>query len=249
MGGTSPGILFEGQLDERAGLGSGNSNTFFFTDSLCSFREAATNGPVDWNGDGVAGDAASVIADLNPADHPALPCGSISDELFRGHVDWGPAPGQSIFTYRFQCTPFSADGASVVGRQLPSASHTWWTGTELTPAMAAERHAVYPPRSIGVVSTPACSFAILREEDLDVDQVDISSLRLQGAKPVATSVRDINSDGRPDLLVQFDMAEIKANPEARSIRISGWLRNSQAFTGEYELRVLPNLASEDSSCR
>ncbi len=75
-GGSTPGVLFEG-LDERVGLGSGNSSTFFFTGALGNFREAATTGPVDWEGDGVGGDNTSVIADLNAPEHPALPCGTV----------------------------------------------------------------------------------------------------------------------------------------------------------------------------
>jgi hypothetical protein len=108
-GTATPGLLDEnGRLDETAGLGSRTSDTFFFTDGACQFREAATNGPVDWDGDGVAGDDATATAELNPAAQPDKPCGSVTSEQFRGHADWGPG-GAPQFTHAFQCTAAGGD--------------------------------------------------------------------------------------------------------------------------------------------
>jgi hypothetical protein len=123
-GTATPGLLNEnGALDEAAGLGSGNSDMFFFTDARCNFQMAPAQGPVDWDGDGVAGDNAAATADLNPADHPTVPCGSITNELFRGHADWGPAAGPLKFTFKFQNTPFVEDGASSPVKGNPRVSH------------------------------------------------------------------------------------------------------------------------------
>jgi hypothetical protein len=109
-GTATPGLLDEnGRLDEGAGLGSGTSDTFFFVDAACQFHEAATQGPVDWDGDGVAGDDAAATADLNPEAHPSSQlCGVDTTERFRGHADWGPA-GAPLFTYEFQCTAGGGD--------------------------------------------------------------------------------------------------------------------------------------------
>ncbi len=107
-GGNSPGALNETDLSEPAGLGSGTADLFSYLDGRCNYRQSATNGPVDWNGDGAA-DAGNATADLNPGDHPVLGCGAVKNEVFNGHIDWGPAPGQSHFTYAFQCTPYHAD--------------------------------------------------------------------------------------------------------------------------------------------
>jgi hypothetical protein len=107
--GTATPVLDEnGHLDETAGLGSGTSSTFFFTDATCTFREAATQGPVDWDGDGVAGDNATATADLNPAAHPASPCGGVTNQTFKGYVDWGPT-GAPQFSYAFACTAGGGD--------------------------------------------------------------------------------------------------------------------------------------------
>jgi hypothetical protein len=110
-GTATPGLLNEnGALDEVAGLGSGNSDLFFFTDARCNFQVAPAQGPVDWDGNGTAGDNSAVTADLNPQDHSGQ-CGQVTTELLRGHADWGPAAGPVKFTFRFQQTPMVEDGA------------------------------------------------------------------------------------------------------------------------------------------
>jgi hypothetical protein len=108
-GGTTPGALDENNLDETAGLGSGDPNgAFFYTDAQCNFRIGATNGPVDWDGDLIAGDNTSVSADLHPSDHPGA-CGVVNSVQLRGHMDWPPGLPGSLFTYRFQCTSMGGD--------------------------------------------------------------------------------------------------------------------------------------------
>jgi hypothetical protein len=110
-GTATPGLLNEnGALDEAAGLGSGNSDMFFFVDGACHFQVAPAQGPVDWDGDGVAGDNPAATADLNPIGRPGQPCGTITNQIFPGFADWGPA-ATLRFTYKFQDTPFVEDGA------------------------------------------------------------------------------------------------------------------------------------------
>jgi hypothetical protein len=103
-GTATPGTLDESNLDEAAGLGSGNSLIFTFTDGSCNPRFAATNGPVDWDGDGVAGDNPAAAVDLMPALHQGKPCGFDTTQKYDGRMDWPPGAPQPKFTYRFQCT-------------------------------------------------------------------------------------------------------------------------------------------------
>jgi hypothetical protein len=108
-GGPTPGVLYENNLDETAGLGSGDHNgAFFYTDASCNFRVGPTDGAVDWDGDLIAGDNTSVSADLHPSDHPGA-CGVINDIPLRGHLDWPPGLPGPLFTYRFQCTSMGGD--------------------------------------------------------------------------------------------------------------------------------------------
>ncbi len=79
--------------------------------------------------------------------------------------------------------------------------------------------------------------------------MDLSSLRFHGAAPVGTSVTDVDGDGRPDLLVTFDMADVKLDSKATAARLTGWLTGSQNFIGEDRIRVVPHLGGEDPSCR
>jgi hypothetical protein len=114
--------LDESALDESVGLGGAVTDRFYFIDAQCHFQTGSASGPVDWDGDGTAGDNAAVIADLNPAAH--VVCGSDTSEVFLGHVDWPQSGGGAPFTYAFQCTSLYGDGASaaLVHEQTPQAA-------------------------------------------------------------------------------------------------------------------------------
>jgi hypothetical protein len=58
-----------------------------------------------------------------------------------------------------------------------------------------------------------------------------------------------NVFGMLDLVVVFDMASLRLNPQAKTARLTGWLKNGQAFIGEDKIRVAPSRALDDSSCR
>jgi len=248
-GGNTPGALTEnGQLNEPAGLGSGTPDLFSFDDGTCTFRPfAASDGPVDWDGNGVA-DNPNATADLNTADHPALAC-TVTNQILRGHADWGPAPGQSIFTMAFQCTPYGiADGAPI---SEPLAGSEQIPQRELTPEMAMQAHVLYPPRPVQIEITPGhpdkrispgkagqFSVALFGSADLDVREIEPSSLRFHGAAPVRAELRDINGDGQLDLVIFFDQASVRLSPYAKKARMTGWLKNSQVFIGEDRVTVV-----------
>jgi len=251
-GGNTPGALTEsGQLNELAGLGSGTADLFAFDDAQCTSLIAATQGPVDWDGNGIAGDNLNATADLNESDHPSNAC-TETTEVLRGHTDWGPTPGQSIFTYAFQCT---ANGTNAPQPKLLSqkelltnqaASHEW-IENELTPEMAAQAHSLYPPRSVRML-LPGCSLAALQPAvknpvrivlsgaaDFDVADVDRSSLRFHGAEPSRIEIADADSDGIDDLIAYFPADAIRLSPRAMQVRLSGWLNNSRVFVAEENL--------------
>src|SRR5262249_14682565 len=55
IGGNTPGVLDESNLDDTVGLGSGTADLFSYTDARCNAcsHTAPTTGPVDWSGNGV----------------------------------------------------------------------------------------------------------------------------------------------------------------------------------------------------
>jgi hypothetical protein len=246
-------VLDERGLDETVlnGLTSGNSDFFGFTDSQCAGHFWPTHAPVDWDGDGVIGGNTAVMADLNPAENENGEC-TFPDEIHRGHVDWGPAPGQSIFRYAFQCAP-SSDNP--LGVSVP----------ELSADEARRAHVLYPTVAVNIVIRPGCKSAskpiipgksgtlivalLGADHHADVSKVELSSLRFGGAKPLSASITEVRGNGKRDLLITFDMRELTLDPRATAARLTGWFKSSQTFIGEDKIRVVSSLMSEDPSCR
>ena len=77
---------------------------------------------------------------------------------------------------------------------------------------------------------------LLGSDDLNVKDVESSTLRFGGAPPRQMETQDVNGDGKPDLVLTFDQAILKLNPGTKSAFLSGWLKNSQEIVGEAELQ-------------
>jgi hypothetical protein len=270
------GVLDELDLDETVpdGLTSGNSDLFTFANGACATHSWPTHSPVDWDGNGVIGDNPAAQADLDPELDfgSGVLCPPPSGDKHRGHIDWGPAPGQSIFRYGFQCTqsfanPSSASGSGfAASNQMTSLAPAGdrRASRELTPYVARNAHVLYPTTAFRIAIRPSCkaatkplvpgrhgtfSVVLYGAGDLDVAKVDLESLRFHGATPLSTSIADVDGDGHPDLLITFDMAQVKLNSKAISARLTGSMKNSQLFVGEEKIRVVPSLVNEDASCR
>jgi hypothetical protein len=229
-GGNTPGRLDEdGLLSEPAGLGSGGADLFTFSNGRCRSVLAATDGPVDWDGDGVA-DNPNATADLDPANHPSVACGTLIDPVLTGAADWGPAPGQSIFRYDFQCTSSFADGTA-----------DGYAQGELTPERAAERHVLYPalPARVAVAEDAAgIELTVFGGAELDVERIDLASLQLAGAAALTFAERDADGDGHADLIARMpqSMHALTQKHPCMPLVASGSLASSQLFAGEVAAR-------------
>ncbi len=251
-GGNTPGALDEvidavrQGLNEPAGLGSNHPpDLFSYTDAgTCSggglMSYASTIGPVDWNGDGDY-DESQVSAEIHYYPGVGLPACGTDLKLNTSYVDWGPA-APSKFTYKFQCTPF---GGPLGDGLKPSASIRCLT-TCPNPEAVEKAHFLYPPRDVKMSLAPedgrlqAAPAELPREnirvvihgdKYLDVADIEQSSLALHRAKPLSIEMKDVDADGRPDLVMLFKRSDARLSPRAKHIRISGWLKNSQAFQG------------------
>jgi chitodextrinase len=97
--------------------------------------------------------------------------------------------------------------------------------------------------------------AILGTSDLDVRQLDVESIVLgNGTSPgvpvarhpngsAASSLEDLNGDGRPDLLLHFDRELFASNailsaPSTRLILLGRYVDGCREVTGQEEVRVL-----------
>jgi FG-GAP repeat len=230
-GGPTPGVLDElGQLSEPAGLGSGRPNLFFYSDGNCLQQVAPSDGPVDWNGDGdTTGTGLTVDLDFRWWSI-VLSIGTCPSGVYvplKGHDDW-------------------ADLSAL--QERPLTVHSWKSSQrperhELTLDEAKARHILHPPRPVTVLAPSACSSSalaarpstitlhLLGADDLDVSEIDISSLKLHGVAPETVSVVDVDGDGRPDLVLTFPTAFMKLHPNAKRVTLTGFLKNSQSFWG------------------
>jgi hypothetical protein len=254
-GGNTPGSLDESTsdghlgLNEPAGLGSGTADLFTFNDAQCDlpWTLAASDGPVDWNADEDTTDT-SVAADVDyGTGEPGGPLCGEQLTLVPGFTDWPDMGGH--FTYKFQCT---SPGADLVGPGR-------FAHSELSAEMAMAAHVALPMHQARVLVQPGCdnrtvspgqagtvSVALLGEADFDVREVDPASLRFARATALSTSVRDVDGDGRLDLVASFDQQRLVLHPGALKARLQGWLKSSQVFAGEDDVCVAasPNEASE-----
>jgi hypothetical protein len=255
-GGNTPGALDENNLNEPAGLGSGGTDITFFTPG-CQYTSdtAASDGPVDWNGNGTPTET-NVVDDIhyNAAYSPY--CFTM---VLSGWNDWasllGSSDNDSVEQYATQSSgATSAAGAPLKQTFVP----------ELDLETAKRMHVLLPLRPAPVVIEPSCrapgipvlpyragivTVALLSTADFDVHQVDLSSLNFHHAKPAKTWFEDVDGDGNPDLVMQFRGSEVRLSKQATKAHLTGWLTNSQAFVGERDITVAVNPGSFVPGCQ
>jgi hypothetical protein len=125
VGGTTPGLLDEANLNDMPGLGSGNSDLFSYTDAACHYcpLPAPTDGPVNWAGTGLYVTPECVIGQSAPESYTdtgvtadidaSTTCSGAPTDVLHGFVDWPDISGVA-FNYGFQCTPAGNTNAPLV---------------------------------------------------------------------------------------------------------------------------------------
>lgn len=238
--------LNEAALNETLGVGgpAGDTDVVVYCAQgvACTLR-GPSDGAIDWNdnGDATETDAQGDIDNDN---------NTPNSTLFTGN-DWEIVNGAfKNLNFKFQCTSaFAGDsgGGAALG-QVQSSIAT----LELGLKQAQEQHILHPPASVSLMlnlassnsSVPAVppgtvQMALLGSASLDVNQVEPSSLSFHGARPSNIAIQDVNNDGIPDLLLQFQRSEVRLAPYATRVRLTGWLKNSRAFVGEDRITMVP----------
>jgi hypothetical protein len=245
--------LNEGSLDETVGVAGVATDTdivTFFADS--SIFHAPSFGAIDWNGNGEATEP-NVQVDLDNDS------GTPNTMLLTAN-DWEVANGAlKYLNFKFQCTSAFAkgSGAPATGDLVESSVTTPEPGHRY----AREHHVLYPPAAASVLFEPACSnpglkpraagtvqLALLGSAAFDANQVDLNSLSLHGAHPASITVSDVNNDGIPDLLLEFQGSEVHVSPRATHVRLTGWLKNSRSFVGEARPTITNDMNTQPASC-
>jgi hypothetical protein len=242
--GNTPGSLNEGDLNEVAGLGSGNSDMFYFADGQCNFHIAASTGPVDWDGDGSPTNE-HAAAHVRPDGF----CPSNFFTALPGFNDWEALAGNLDAT--------EAQNEANSGAPRPVA-------LEMEMEAIRQKHLLYPPRSAEILVRPGCdlpsapiapgqpgtvTITIPGTGSLDAREVDLSSLNLHGLKPLSATMVDVNGDGRPDLILTFDSAQLHLSPQKKEVHLSGWLKNSQRFVANAPVTVVNDMSTQPAECQ
>jgi hypothetical protein len=252
-GGNTPGLLDEnGNLDEVAGLGSGNADVIVLIDNHCQGDLAPSNGPLDWDRDGSATNP-HATADLIPiwwlSIQRSSGCPSGIYTKLGGFDDWAALTGKvdDIETQNSLDTSAPRDHAHEV--DLPTLK---------------DNHLLYPLRQASILIHPGCTLpsaplapgqsgtvtvAILGSASFDVTQIDLTSLRLHGVAPLTASVADVNGDGQPDLVATFDASQIHLSPRATTVRLNGWLNSSQRFSASAPVTIVTDMSTQPAACR
>jgi len=80
--------------------------------------------------------------------------------------------------------------------------------------------------------------AILGAEDFDVHEIDLLSLELAGAEPRTRGnsgkiglFKDVNNDSQTDLVLHFNMRDLKVAAQATELVLEGFLNDGTVLTG------------------
>jgi hypothetical protein len=84
---------------------------------------------------------------------------------------------------------------------------------------------------------------------LDAREVDLSSLNLHGLKALSTTIVDANGDGRPDLVLTFDSAQLHLSPQKKEVHLTGWLKNSQRFIASAPVTIVNDISTQPAACQ
>jgi hypothetical protein len=239
-----------GGMSEPAGLVSGPSTD---TDVVIFYANAGNTsvyGPsnataVDWDDTPPATDL-NVYADVS---------GDGACSVLNAFDDWTQTSSAGVthdtaLSLGFQCnTGFWADGA-------PPPSQL--EDREFTAPMVLAKHQVYPFLHVKIDVRPHCDtnaialgspatveVAVLGSATFDVTKVDRTSLRFAGAAPRSTQIRDVNHDGRDDLVGNFAMNSLHLSPASTTASLVGALRSSQAFGGTDSITLVSH---PDNGC-
>ncbi|HKF22615.1 MAG TPA: choice-of-anchor D domain-containing protein [Candidatus Angelobacter sp.] len=243
-GGNTPGALNEADLNEVAGLGSGTPDLFYFTDGRCNSQVAPSTGPVDWDGDGSpTNEHAAAHVSTDGA------CPSNFFTTLPGFNDWEALNGN------LDATETENEANSAAPRPV---------AVEMDLDTIRQKHLLYPPRPAEIVARPGCdlpsapvapgqpgtlTITIPGTGSLDVREVDLSSLTLHGLNPLSATIVDATGDGRPDLVLTFDTAQLHLSSQQKEVHLSGWLKNSQRFVANASVTIVNDMSTQPDACR
>jgi len=236
--------LFEYNLGESVGIGGPPTSTdvavFYANFGTCKVYAPTNASPVDWDIAPPVNDMGQCLPYTEP---PPYSDSGISTDIsangfltaLTGWSDW------DHLNYKFQCSVDGlADGPAVgsVANTSPlQAGEPAIQDGELTFQEAFARHIIYPQRKVAIRLITSSLYhtvtvTLLGSDDLNVNDVESSSLRFGGAPPMRMEMQETNGDGKPDLILTFDQAILKLNPRTNSAFLSGWLKNSQEIVAE-----------------
>ncbi len=234
--------LNEGSLSEPPGLQPGTPPPYqrdlvrFFSphlDTLTRHGSTAPGEAINWNADDPV-QPAPVTVDINRT-------GTL--EIHQGAEDW------SQLKYDFQCQTTFLDGAGNPPGTLAT--------DEIDVAIALATDQLLPGTSarldvmsecIDISSMGVIPVTIYGSVTFDVQQIDLSTLRLSEAMPVTVEFGDDDEDGHPDLKGHFRQSDMVLSAGSVAAVVLGKLNSGQSFQGEDAIGCAAGSSCLDGVC-
>ena len=94
------------------------------------------------------------------------------------------------------------------------------------------------PNEVKLASKGTLPVAVLGSEDLDVTQIDQTTLKLEGVSPKPKgksskvgTLRDVNGDSFVDLVLHFDLKDLEIDKDTTELTLEGKMKDGTEFIG------------------
>ena len=232
------GHLDEVSLDESNGVTPGFQPPwdkylvrYFAPTGAMLYGSTYPGAPIDWNGNGAIETHTSVDLNKNGA----------ATDFFTGTEEW------SRLAYVFQCSWSFADGAppppDIIGTQQELTFERAQEMGLLTPPPASARLEV-SRECIDVTSNGVVPVTLFGSPTLDVTKIILSSVRLNNATAVSTSIQDKDGDGSLDFSGRYRSSQIQLPANSTIATLVGMLTTGQQFQAFDTVKIVTGNPSQ-----
>jgi hypothetical protein len=95
------------------------------------------------------------------------------------------------------------------------------------------------PNTINLKSRGVVPVAVLTTSNFNVDTLDLGTVEFAGAKPVRTTLVDVNEDGDMDMLFHFKTQHLNLNEKSTKAELTGETTDEKQIKATDSVRIVP----------